>query len=423
MASLQGEVHLPGDKSISHRYAILGAMAQGKTRISNFSASQDCQATLNCVEALGVTLSRAGNRVELQSQGWTHLEKPKGILDAHNSGTTIRLVSALLASREFVSTIQGDASLNDRPMKRIIVPLTRMGAEVQARNKQYPPLTIKGAPLQAIRYRLPVASAQVKSCVLLAGLMAQGHTTVVEPIPSRDHTERALPCFGAELQKRDHELTVIGQASLRGAQMSVPGDLSAAIYFIAAAALLPGSEVTFSRVGVNSSRSAALRLLTDAGVLVERSRESEVNGEPICDLRVRYGSEVFDRFPPEIAGTWIPNLIDEIPILSILGTQLKRGLTIRGAAELRRKESDRIHSIVSNLRNLGLRVEELADGFHIPPGQSIRGGKVQTFGDHRIAMSFAIAGLISKKPVEIDQPACVAVSFPKFFESLESIGR
>ena len=421
--SLHGEVSLPGDKSISHRYAILGAMATGKTRILNFSPSQDCQATLNCIEALDVALSRVGNEVELESGGWTQLKRPADALDAQNSGTTIRLISALLASRQFVSTIHGDSSLNHRPMKRIIIPLTRMGADVQARQEQYPPLVIQGAPLRAIRYPLPMASAQVKSCVLLAGLMAHGNTTVVESIPSRDHTERALPYFGAELRKRDHELTVTGKKELRSTHMRIPGDFSAAIYFIVAAVLLPGSEVFLRGIGVNPSRTAALQLLTEAGSLIETHQYQEINGEPTCDLTVRYSPEVFDRFPQEISGARIPNLIDEIPILSILATRLKQGLTIRDAAELRSKESDRIHSIVSNLRSLGVGVEEWEDGFHIAPGQIIRGGKVQTFGDHRIAMSFAVSGMISEEPVELDQPGCAAVSFPEFFESLQSISR
>lgn len=418
---LHGEIRLPGDKSISHRYAILGALAQGKTRVSNFAGSQDCQATLNCLQALGVTVHRCGQAVEIHSQGWRHFVAPSDVLDAQNSGTTIRLMSALLASRDFVSTIQGDESLNRRPMKRIITPLTQMGAQIRARRHQYPPLTIQGARLMGIRYVLPVPSAQVKSCVLLAGLMAEGKTTVVEAVPSRDHTERALPFFGARLERDGQELTVTGKGALEGTRMTVPGDFSSAVYFIIAALLVPDSQITLQQVGLNPSRTAVLHLLERAGAWLEKKNLSESKGEPACDLTVRYSPEVFERFPSQIENTLIPNLIDEIPILAILGTRLREGLAVRGAEELRKKESDRIHTVVWNLRNLGIKVQESADGFFIPPGQTSRGGTVRTFGDHRIAMSFAVAGLAGREPVEIDQPECAAVSFPEFFDHLASV--
>ncbi len=420
-SSVRGELSLPGDKSISHRYAILGAMARGKTTILNYPSSQDCRATLNCVRAMGVDVRQDGHRVEVLSQGWRQFRQPEEVLDAQNSGTTIRLVSALLAGGKFVSTIQGDDSLNHRPMKRIIIPLTQMGAKVTACNEQYPPLVIQGRRLQGIRYLLPVASAQVKSCVLLAGLMAQGETTVVEPVSSRDHTERALPFFGVQLRQQDRELTVPGDASPRGAHIRVPGDFSAAAYFLIAALLLPGSELTLREVGVNPSRTALLKLLKEAGARIEESRHEERNAEPTCDLTVHYSREVLERFPSEIGSDRIPNLIDEIPILAVFGTRLKHGLAIRGAEELRRKESDRIHSTVSNLRSLGVKVEEFSGGFFVGPRQRILGGKVQTFADHRIAMAFTIAGLIAEGEVKLDQPDCTTISFPGFFESLQSI--
>ena len=420
---LRGELSLPGDKSISHRYAILGAMARGKTTILNYSRCQDCRATLNCIEAMGVNVCQDGHRVEVLSQGWRGLAQPEEALDAQNSGTTIRLLSALLAGSEFVSTIQGDDSLNHRPMERIIIPLTQMGAKVSACNGQYPPLVIEGGRLQGIRYLLPVASAQVKSCVLLAGLMAGGETTVVEPVSSRDHTERALPFFGVQVRGKDRELTVAGNASPQGASIRVPGDFSATVYFLIATLLLPGSELTFREVGLNPSRTALLKLLKEAGARIEKSRHEVRNGEPTCDLTARYSHEVLEKFPSEIGSDWIPNLIDEIPILAVFGTRLKHGLAIRGAEELRRKESDRIQSIVHNLRSLGVNVEEFSDGFFIEPDQRILGGKVQTFADHRIAMAFAIAGLIAKGEVELDQPGCTAVSFPEFFESLQLVSQ
>ena len=425
--SFRGEIRIPGDKSISHRYAILGAMAQGVTQISNFSASLDCQATLSCLSALGVEVQQSEDVVRISSKGWDNFVQPVGRLDAENSGTTIRLVSALLACRDFTSTIQGDESLNRRPMGRIINPLTLMGADIEAREDRYLPLTIHGGRLQGIRYSLPVASAQVKSCVLLAGLTAKEQTTVVELMPSRDHTERALPFFGADVEQvqvRDdgrREISIGGQARLRSTSMEIPGDFSSAVYFILGAVLVPGSEVVLRSVGVNTTRTGFLSLLDEAGAEISRSGIREINGEPICDLRICSDPLVGERFPREITGDLIPNLIDEIPALAVLGVGLKEGLVVRGAEELRKKESDRIRAIVSNLSRLGVEAEELPDGFIVPPGQRFLGGKVETFGDHRIAMSFALAALIAEGPVEIDQPECVDISFPGFFDRLLSI--
>ena len=421
VSSFRGEIALPGDKSISHRYAILGAMAHGTTRISHFSQSQDCQSTLRCLKQLGLGIRQSENELEIQSEGWTRFQKPKELLDAGNSGTTIRLLSALLSAAPFVSTIQGDNSLNHRPMERIIRPLTQMGAKIEAFQDDFPPLRISGAQLRGIHYLLPVASAQVKSCVLLAGLMAQGETTAVEEIPSRDHTERALPFFEAVFRGENHESTVTGPASLKAVQMEIPGDFSAAVFFIVAGLLVPDAEICLRRVGVNPSRTGLLTLLEDAGARVERTNLQEFNAEPVCDLKICFSRELLKRFPAEISGKWLPNMIDEIPALAILATRLEQGLRVRGGEELRKKESDRIKSIVVNLKNLGVQVEEYPDGFFVPPGQQIQGGRVQTFGDHRIAMAFAVAGLISTRPVELDHPSCVSVSFPEFFERLQSL--
>ncbi len=422
VSSLRGEIHLPGDKSISHRYAILGAMAQGTTRISHFSGSEDCQSTLRCLRKLGLGIRQsANNEVEIQSEGWKGFQKPKEFLDAGNSGTTIRLLSALLSASPFISTIQGDDSLNGRPMARIIRPLTQMGARIEAIQDEFPPLRITGSQLQGIHYRLPMASAQVKSCVLLAGLMAQGETSVVEEVSSRDHTERALPFFEAVFRGENHEPTVTGPASLKAAEMEIPGDFSAAVFFIVAGLLVPDAEICLRRVGVNPSRTGLLTLLEAAGARVERTNPREFNAEPVCDLKIRFSREPLKGFPAEISGKWFPNLIDEIPALAILATRLEQGLRVRGGEELRKKESDRIQSIVVNLRKLGVQVEEYPDGFSVPPGQQIQGGRVQTFGDHRIAMAFAVAGLIATQPVELDHPSCVSVSFPEFFESLQEL--
>ena len=421
VSCLRGELTLPGDKSISHRYAILGAMANGTTRISQFSQSEDCQSTLRCLKKLGLGIRQSEREVEIQSEGWQRFQKPKELLDAGNSGTTVRLLSALLSASPFVSTIQGDDSLNRRPMERIIRPLTQMGARIEAVQNEYPPLRITGSQLRGIHYRLPMASAQVKSCVLLAGLMAQGETTVVEDVPSRDHTERALPFFDVALTEAEQQLKVKGPVSLKAVQMEIPGDFSAAVFFIVAALLVPDAEIYLRRVGVNPSRTGLLTLLEDSGARVERTNPREFNAEPVCDLKICFSHEPLKRFPTEISGKWLPNMIDEIPALAVLATRLERGLRVRGGEELRKKESDRIKSVVVNLRNLGVQVEEYPDGFFVPPNQQIQGGRVQTFGDHRIAMAFAVAGLIATQPVELDHPSCVSVSFPEFFERLQSL--
>ena len=422
-APLKGEVQVPGDKSISHRYALLGGMARGPTRIRNFSSSEDCQATLSCIEALGVGVVRDAFQVEISSPGWRRFTAPARALEVQNSGTTIRLLSALLAAGRFSSQVQGDSSLNQRPMKRIMDPLSRMGARIEAREGRFPPLLIQGGRLTGIRYRLPIASAQVKSCVLLAGLMAEGETEVEETGPSRDHTERALPFFGAALMQNGARLRVRGGARLRGVDFRIPGDFSSALFFLVASLLVPGSRIALKGVGVNPTRAGFLPLLETAGIRVERSNATENNGEPACDLQIRPDSQVRKQFPNEISGDWVARLIDEIPALAILGTSLERGFTVRDAQELRHKESDRIRSVVVNLRRLGVEVRELPDGFVIPPGSRIRGGEVRTFGDHRIAMAFALAGLVAESPVELDRPECVAVSYPDFFRHLEGVCR
>ncbi len=420
---LEGTVLVPGDKSISHRYAILAAMAQGRSRIENFSASQDCHSTLGCLSALGVQVEERGSEVTLTSGGWAHLREPSQPLDAGNSGTTIRLLSGLLASRPIRTVIGGDESLNRRPMRRIMDPLTLMGARIVATAGQFPPLTISGGQLQPISYELPVASAQVKSCILLAGLTAVGTTTVIEREPSRDHTERALPCFGGRIEQIGNRIQVSGPSTLTAADVRVPGDFSAAVFFILAAAMIPGSEIDLPGVGVNTSRTALLGLLGGSGAEIASVNFREENGEPVADLRVRFRPAVLTDFPARIDGKLIPNLIDEIPALAVFGTRLQKGLEIRNASELRKKESDRIRSIVDNLLSLGVRVEEFEDGFFVPGNQTVAGGQVRTFGDHRIAMAFALAGLIAQGPVELDDPGCAAVSFPAFYTQLELVTR
>jgi 3-phosphoshikimate 1-carboxyvinyltransferase len=388
---LEGEFEVPGDKSISHRYGILGAMASGLTTIRGFSSSRDCWSTLACVENLGCSVRKLGSDVEIESSGWRSVKSPADPLDAGNSGTTIRLLSALLSSAPISSEIGGDESLNNRPMARIVEPLSRMGAQIEAREGKYPPLSIEGRPLTPTCYELPVASAQVKSCVLLAGLTAAGKTTVIEKTQSRDHTERTLPVFGVRFEKAEKKLSVWGPSEPKGTLVHVPGDISSAIYFIVAALLIPGSQLRIKNLGVNPTRSGLLTLLRNSGARITLENEREVTAEPWADVVVRYEAGFLENFPAMIESHWIPNLIDEIPILAVLGTRLKNGLRIRNAAELRHKESDRIRSIVQNLGALGIETEEYPDGFNIPPGQALRGGK------------------------------CADISFPGFFDLLDLV--
>jgi 3-phosphoshikimate 1-carboxyvinyltransferase len=418
---LEGVIQVPGDKSISHRHAILAAMGEGRSRIDNFSSSADCQSTLGCIAAMGARVDRQEAAVVIESPGWRALSQPSGPLDAGNSGTTIRLLSGLLAALPMVSTIFGDESLNRRPMGRVVTPLTRMGAQIEARDGEFPPLRIRGTDLRPISYALPVASAQVKTCVLLAGLTARGQTTVIEPTPTRDHTERVLPLFGAPVEKAGGRISVSGPAHLRAAELLAAGDLSSAFFFIVAAMVIPGSSIELKGVGTNPTRSALLDLLTDSGAPIVRKNPRTVSGEPICDLLIESSQDHLRRFPSGIGGQLIPNLIDELPIIAVLGTRLPGGLTVKDAGELRKKESDRIHSVVENMRAVGVAADEAPDGFHIPYTPEIRGGPVRTFGDHRIAMAFSVLGLISQDGVELDDPECAAVSFPGFYDVLRRV--
>jgi len=420
-ARITGEIRVPGDKSISHRYAILGAAAEGVTRILDFSTCADCRSTLDCVSQLGVEITRFGREVRIASPGRQSWTAPQKELDAGNSGTTIRLLTGLLAGSGFSSVIRGDESLNRRPMMRIIEPLRRMGARIDPAPGGFPPLRIHGGRLTAIRYELPVASAQVKSCILLAGLTASGETQVTGKISSRDHTERALPEFKAPFRISDGVLSVRGPASLQSAEVSVPGDFSSAVFFLIAALLLPESELVIRDVGLNPTRSGLLQLLIDAGAKIRLSNERMVSGEPRGDIEITYSADFADLFPDVIGPEWVPIVIDEFPILAVLGTRLRKGLRVRGATENKKKESDRIRSIVDNLRSLEVRIDEFEDGFQVHPATKIPGGSVRTFGDHRIAMSCSIAGILSVNGVNLDEPDCAEISFPGFYEMLDSV--
>lgn len=421
---LSGTASLPGDKSISHRAAMIGSIAVGTSIISNYAASADCRSTLDCMSALGVKIEQDGSTVTIHGKGFAGVMGPKTDLDCGNSGTTMRLLSGILAGCDFSSTLIGDASLSSRPMKRIMLPLEKMGAEILADNDKAPLRIVGRSPLKAIEYETPVASAQIKSCVLLAGLFADGKTTVIESTPSRDHSERMLAAFGAEISSEmidgKNHISIYPTEKLTAADVQIPGDVSAAAFFVAAAAALPGSEVVMKNVGLNPTRTAFLEAAKQLGADIDYSELSESGGEPTGTITVRPGgrSGLGSRYL--VNGKMIANLIDEVPVLAVLGTQFENGIEIRDAAELRVKESDRISTVVQNLRRMGADVEEFDDGMKV--GRSdLRGSVIETFGDHRIAMAFAVAGLFAEGTTTILDPDCVNVSFPGFYGVLKGL--
>ena len=410
---------VPGDKSISHRYAILAALAEGTSEIRNFSTADDCARTLACLERLGVAIKRAKDHIGITGAGLRGLKGPRRTLDAGNSGTTIRLLAGVLAGQPFESAITGDASLRRRPMRRVVEPLMQMGARIRARDTEFAPLEIRGGPLHSIDYTLPVPSAQVKSAILLAGLYADGITSVTEPVRTRDHTEVALTEFGATVERPDRTIRVHGGARLQAAQLTVPSDISSAAFFIAAAILLPESNLLISGVGLNPTRTAVLDVLASWGAPVSLVNLEMRHGELVGDIAVRHAGLTGG----EISGAQVPSLIDELPVLAALAPFTEHGVEIRGAAELRVKESDRITTLAENLRRMGARVEEFPDGLRVE-GKSagaLRGAEIDPRGDHRIAMAFAVAGLAAMGKTVIGGADCVAVSFPNFFDLLDRL--
>jgi 3-phosphoshikimate 1-carboxyvinyltransferase len=414
---ISGVIDIPGDKAISHRLAMLGAIAEGTTIIRNFAESADCASTLECLRRLGTPIQRTSSTVTVDGRGLNGFKAPSLELDAGNSGSTVRFMSGLVAGCNFESTFVGDESLSKRPMKRVIEPLRRFGARIDARDDNYLPMRVTGSSLNAIDFTPPVASAQVKSAVLFAGLHARGTTRVHEPIPSRNHTEIALTEFGACIRSNGSMIEVEGGHALHGKEFLVPGDMSSAAFFIVAALTVPNSRLRLSNVGLNPTRTGLIRLLQDAQGKISVTPGSAARGEPVGDIVV----ETSDISTLEVAGPLIPNVIDEIPVLAVLGTRTDMGVRIRDASELRVKESDRIRAVATNLRTLGATVEEFPDGLFVPGRQKLRGGTVDSFGDHRIAMAFAIAGLIADGPVRIKNPNCAAISFPSFFELLDKV--
>ncbi|HEY2382667.1 MAG TPA: 3-phosphoshikimate 1-carboxyvinyltransferase [Terriglobia bacterium] len=414
---LGGATTVPGDKAISHRLAMMGAIAEGTTVIRNFAESADCASTLECLRRLGVTIDRQGSTVTIKGRGLHGLEKPAAGLDAGNSGTTVRFMAGLVSGFSFETKFTGDESLSRRPMKRVIDPLRRFGASIEARDDNYLPLKVSGGRLKPIDFTLPIPSAQLKSCVLLAGLYAAGTTLVYEPVPSRNHTELALAEFGARIRTSPNTIEIDGGHPLRGREFTVPGDASSAAFFIIAALIVPGSRLALTNIGLNPTRSGLVHLLEDRGARIAVAGLSAAGGEAAGDIIV----ENSDILGLEIGGSWIPNVIDEIPVLAVLGTRTQNGIRIRDASELRVKESDRIRAVATNLRALGAEVEEYPDGLFVPGRQTLRGGVVDSFGDHRIAMAFAVAGLVADGPVTIKNPGCVGISFPSFFDILAKI--
>jgi 3-phosphoshikimate 1-carboxyvinyltransferase len=419
--SISGVIELPGDKSISHRYALLAALAQGRSEITHYSAAADCQSTLGCVEKLGAAVERSGRngdiRVAITGNGLDGLRAARGSLDAENSGTTIRLLTGLLAGQHFDSTLNGDSSLRRRPMRRVIEPLERMGAHIRARESNFAPLEIHGSALKPIRYALPVPSAQVKSAILLAGLFAEGETSVEEAVCTRDHTEVALREFGADVRRVGDVVTISGRPRLVPRQAMIPGDLSSGMFLLAAALILPGSNLVIHNVGLNPTRSAVLDVLSGWGAPVSIVSLRGESGELIGDVSVRHA----DLSGGKLSGELIAQLIDELPMLAALAPYTDKGVEIRDAAELRVKESDRIAVLAENLRRMGAQVEERPDGLRIE-GRSanrLRGAEIDPRGDHRMAMAFAIAALGAAGDSVIRDSECVDISYPDFFGVLE----
>jgi 3-phosphoshikimate 1-carboxyvinyltransferase len=414
----RGTLEIPGDKSISHRAAILGALAQGETEVEGFLEAEDCRSTLHCLEALGVALEQQGaGHLRIRGRG-KRLREPEGILDAGNSGTTARLLLGLLAGQPFPATVTGDPSLRARPMLRVVEPLRRMGARVEGEGRRLP-ITIRGGDLHGVEHRLPVASAQIKSALLLAGLYARGVTVVEEPQPSRNHTELMLKQMGAPVEMDGCRVAIAGGGALKGGRIRIPGDISAAAFFMVAAALLPGAEVYLPGIGVNPTRSGVIDVLQEMGAEIAILNRRRYGEEPVADLLVRGGAPLRGT---EIGGELVPRLIDELPVLAVAAA-LARGRTeIRDAGELRVKESDRLAALARELSRLGVSLRERPDGMVIQGGRPLTGAVVESHGDHRIAMALAVAGLAAAGKTIIRGAEAIKVSFPCFFQALRRLG-
>ena len=415
---LKGEVHIPGDKSISHRSVMFGALAEGLTEVTHFLQGADCLSTINCFRRLGIEIENTPERILIHGRGLHGLRPSSQMLDAGNSGTTIRLISGILAGQPFSTSISGDASIQKRPMKRIIAPLQEMGAKITGRDgSSCAPLDICGSALSGIDYHTPVASAQVKSCILLAGLYADSPTSVTEPSLSRNHTELMLSSFGAQLKCQDTTASIQPDPLMKGQKIEVPGDISSAAYFIAAGLLVPNSEILIRNVGINPTRDGMLRAAAAMNADITKLNVHYASGEPVCDLLVKSSSLI----GTTIEGNLIPALIDEIPVLAVMAAYAEGTTIIKDAAELKVKESDRIEAIVSNLKAMGADVTACDDGMIIHGGRPLHHAVIHTHKDHRIAMSFAVAALCSEGGAELMEAECVNISYPEFYQHLRSL--
>ncbi len=415
--NLLGTLRLPGDKSISHRYALLAALAEGVSRFQNFSTGADCASSLDCVRQLGARVTRSVDTVEVEGCAGT-LTPPGAVLDCGNSGSTMRMLSGLLAAQAGAFTLQGDASLNRRPMERVRKPLLEMGAVIRLVDG-HAPVEIQGAKLHGIEYRTPVPSAQVKTALLFAGLQAEGTTTVREAVRTRDHGELALRAFGAEIQRTIDAVTITGGQKLHGIEATVPGDMSSAAFFLCAAALFPESSLVFDQLGMNPTRATLLDVLTALGAKIHVLNLEENKGELIGSVQLTAPPQGLGS--TEVRGALAAQLIDELPVLAAIAPYTRGGIRIRDARELRVKESDRIALVARNLRAMGAEVEEFEDGLDVPGGQHLHGAVVDSDGDHRIAMAFAVAALRAEGDTLILGADAAAISFPEFFALLEQV--
>lgn len=416
-AKLQGHLQIPGDKSISHRSIMFGAIANGTTTITNFLTGDDCLRTIACFRKLGVVIEQEGERAVVFGKGFTGLNEPSEVLDVGNSGTTIRLMLGILAGRPFFSTLIGDESIGKRPMTRVTKPLLSLGANIDGRSGgEYTPIAVRGGGLTGIEYRLPVASAQVKSAILLAGLQADGETTVIETSKTRDHTERMIQHFGGKLEVDGLTIKVQGGRPLQGTNVEVPGDISSAAFFLVAGAIVPNSEIMLKNVGLNPTRTGIIDVMREMGADLQVKNERE-QFEPVGDVIIKTSTLK----GTTIEGDMIPRLIDEIPIIALLATQAEGVTIIKDAEELKVKETNRIDTVVRELQKLGAKIESTKDGMIIYGKQQLLGGTVSSHGDHRIGMMLAVASLVCKEQTNLENIEAISVSYPNFFNHLESL--
>ncbi|WP_374049599.1 3-phosphoshikimate 1-carboxyvinyltransferase [Neobacillus sp. OS1-2] len=415
---LFGEITIPGDKSISHRSVMFGSIAHGETKITNFLPGDDCLSTISCFQKLGVTIEEVDDGLRIIGNGFEGLTEPNEVLDVGNSGTTIRLLMGILAGRPFFSTLVGDESIGKRPMTRVTSPLALMGTRIDGRNDgAFTPISIRGGQLTPIQYELPVASAQVKSALILAGLQAEGECKIVEPAETRDHTERMIRKFGGKIDKDNKTITVIGGQSLKAATIHVPGDISSAAFFLVAGAIIPEGEIVLKNVGLNPTRTGIIEVMKKMGADLEIVQKEDDSFEPVGDLIIKTSNLK----GTVVEGELIPKLIDEIPIIALLATQADGTTVIKDAEELKVKETNRIDTVVQELRKLGASIEATDDGMIIHGKTPLDGGSVSSHGDHRIGMMLSIAALLCKNDVELEQSEAISVSYPNFFDHLNNL--